>query len=306
MARFSEEPGGNPGAWRGWLGQAENNLEDVIRDSSPAEYQAALLNAKANLAALWLDLSRAKGDRIATLTNAQKAFADAVGAIDNNRSPYEWAAVQANLGAVYTELATDATGPDALRHLENAEERYQDAGKVFTQENYPLDWAQNITDLGLVFIEQSRWRERDESVTLLEKAVDYSGKALEVYRHDLYTRYWALTTLNLAYAKRELGRKLADQPEGLQDFKQAVTLSRDALAALPRLESPFDWAMAQRNLGDSLFAQGSQIGSGSNDGRQLIRQSIAAYKKSLEVWNDQNCSYDWRKTRDALQKAEAA
>lgn len=284
-----------------WLREAEKDLDEVLRACPRDQYEFEWAAARFNLGSLWFETSEMDVNRKDKLAKAEGAFLDVVTTIDKERAPYDWAVLQGNLGDVCTELAKNASGDDVSAYLKKAKEYYDGALHVLTQESYPLDWAEAQSELGLLLIEQARTLDTEEALPLLQEAVDRTDRAVGVYRRDAEPQDWAFAVNNLAHAKNELGTRSIDDAERVRLFHASEQHSREVLRTMT--DSPFSvhFALAKRNLGDSLYQLGVSLRRPDH-----LREATDAYRAAFRVW-DRNGSYHNRlEIQNALTKVQQA
>jgi tetratricopeptide (TPR) repeat protein len=302
---------GDKGQRPEWLHDAEQDLNNILGqlDENNVSDRESWVIAKANLGALCLELSRVEPERIKRLSEAEDHLSKALAALDTiqkcdasvqNEHGYDCAVLKSNLGIVYWERALDEpTRDEALQYLARAEQKYAEAIRLFSADpSYSVESAEEMSHQGLVLIERARWFENGEREGLLRKAVQDSTDALRSCRSDLNPLEWASITNNLAYAKRELGKKLEDS----ELLKDSVELCKESLTVLhyEHVYQRIEWAAAQRNLGESLYAFGV-----ATSNMQQVSCAMSAYQAALQVWTDHNAYYDWTKTQQLLGDARA-
>jgi tetratricopeptide (TPR) repeat protein len=93
----------------------------------------------------------------------------------------------------------------------------------------------------------------------------------------------------------------AEPAEGNLKLKEAEEICQGTLALNEFGKSPWDWALAQHNLGNALRALGTR--SGAEQGRKLLQDAIAAFRFALEVRTKADLSQSWARTQNDLGQA---
>ncbi|MHC8508967.1 MAG: cyclic nucleotide-binding domain-containing protein [Rhodospirillales bacterium] len=121
---------------------------------------------------------------------------DALLSVERTETPWEWAALQDNLGTALYRLETskDAASSKTLKKSLNA---YRNAALVYTREEAPAKWASLQT--GIARVAQILGKHRNDP-QLLEQAIAACEQALLVRSRSRTPGLWASTQNNLGTA----------------------------------------------------------------------------------------------------------
>ncbi|MCA2703052.1 MAG: DUF3110 domain-containing protein [Microcystis sp. M179S2] len=198
--------------------------------------------------------------------------------------PQEWAAIQNNLGAAYTNKIRG----DKAENLERAIAFYNEALKVRTFDAFPQDWAATQYNLAAAYSDRIRGEKSDN----LERAIAFYNEALKVITFDAFPQDWAATQYNLAaaYSDRIRGEK-AD------NLERAITAYHEALKVFTFDAFPQNWARTQNNLAIAYFyrIRGEKA--------ENLERAIAAYNEALKVRTFDAFPQDWATTQNNLANA---
>ncbi|MFM6479794.1 MAG: CHAT domain-containing protein [Microcystis panniformis] len=198
--------------------------------------------------------------------------------------PQEWAAIQNNLGAAYTNKIRG----EKAENLERAIAFYNEALKVRTFDAFPQDWAATQFNLGIAYSDRIRGDKADN----LEREIAAYNEALKVRTFDAFPQDWAATQYNLgiAYSDRIRGDK-AD------NLEKAITAYNEALKVRTFDVFPQDWAGTQNNLA---IAYIDRI---RGDKAENLERAIAAYNEALKVRTFDVFPQEWAATQNNLANA---
>jgi len=198
--------------------------------------------------------------------------------------PYEWAAIQNNLGNAYLYRIRG----ERADNLELAIVAYNLSLEVLTRDAFPEYWAMSQNNLG----EAYRNRIRGERADNLELAIYALNQSLEVYTRDSFPYEWARSQNNLgaAYLDRIRG-------ERADNLELAIYALNQSLKVRTREAFPEQWAMTQNNLG---LAYRNRIRGGRAENLEL---AIVALNQSLEVLTRDSFPYEWARIQNNLGNA---
>lgn len=260
------------------------------------KYEQAYLQAKDDAAlASWYRLRQAsalynqgqyKGDADG-LRQATDLYDTSLAAIDREKDPDSWAAIQNDLGNALSMLG-EREGEIAM--LERAIAAYEAALTVWTKERAPLDWARTQDNLGSVF---AALAESSGDTNDMSNAASAYEAALTVRTREQSPRDWAQTQTNLGTVRRLQGDRLDDPLTRLD----AILAYQAALTIWTAEREPFTWAVTQSNLGNVLLAFGR-----AGDTESLA-QAIDAYEAALTQLTRAHHPVAWAMTQNNLGSA---
>ena len=203
------------------------------------------------------------------LSKAETQYQLALGNLDLDTAPVEWAQVKKHLSSITHIEAERNHDPQALI---KADLELTEALAAHTQDRHGQAWAILQNRLGLV---SYRLGFDDENRELLRRALRCFQLALRVYTKDHNPLRWAEIMSHFAQAAQVLGG-LQQSPDALAT---AVNACRNVLEVRDFERAPKAWAASQSNLGSALFLLGKHTRSINR-----LEASLAAFKSALEVY----------------------
>src|ERR1044072_2178144 len=91
---------------------------------------------------------------------------------------------------------------------------------------------------------------------------------------------------------------VGEQSGSNEDLAEAVRIYREALKERTRDRGPFDWAMTQNNLGNSLRTLGER-----ESGTARLDEAVTAFREALKEWTHEHTPYQWAMTQSNLGNA---
>ncbi|MBE9090037.1 CHAT domain-containing protein [Microcystis aeruginosa LEGE 11464] len=195
--------------------------------------------------------------------------------------PQDWARVQINLAAAYS----DRIRGDKAENLERAIAACHEALKVLTLNVFPQDWALIQNNLAFAY----RYRIRGDKAENLERAIATYQESLKVYTFNVFPQEWARTHNNLAnaYCARIRGEKA-------ENLERAIAACHEALKVRTFDAFPQQWATTQDNLA---FAYSNRI---KGEKAENLEKAIATYHEALKVRTFDAFPQQWAATQTNL------
>ena len=203
------------------------------------------------------------------LSKAETQYQLALGSLNLDTAPVEWAQVKKHLASITHIEAERNHDPQALA---KAILELTEALTGHTQDHHGQAWAILQNRLGLVYY---RLGFDDGDTKLLRQALRCFQLALRVYTKDQNPLRWAEIMSHFAQVAQVLGG-LQQSPDALAT---AVNACRSVLEVRDFERVPKAWAASQNNLGSALFLLGKQTRSIKH-----LEASLAAFKSALEVY----------------------
>jgi CHAT domain-containing protein len=247
---------------------------------------------------------------------------------DRERSPQEWASVQADVADDYISLAIHVhlASSECMEYLEKAIQLCNNALEVYDYENFSQKWALVQWKLGIAYylaidlhnygldtgfvalgnlyrdssdIEQERLnklKKAERSITALQAAERF-------YVRENYPERWALlqNDIGLIYDRRSYIYSSTAQFDSderswrlfIRDWKEAIDAFNRASEILTRKKFPFDWAGIQSNLAYSFCRR-------EGDHASNLRRAISAYQNSLEIFTPETSIFQHGRVSEEL------
>ncbi|UKO98421.1 CHAT domain-containing protein [Nostoc sp. UHCC 0870] len=224
------------------------------------------------------------GDKASNMEIAITGYKVALTVYTREALPQDWAAVQNNLAAAYS----DRIKGDRAENIENAIAAYTAALTVRTREALPQDWAAVQNNLAAAYSDRIKG-DRAENI---ENAIAAYTAALTVRTREALPQDWAAVQNNLAAAYSD--RIKGDRAENIEN---AIAASTAALTVYTREALPQDWAMTQHNLA---AAYSDRI---KGDRAENIENAIAASTAALTVYTREALPQYWAGTQHNLAAA---
>ena len=221
------------------------------------------------------------GDRMLNLELSITAHQLALRVYTREAFPEDWATIQNNLGAAYSNRIRG----DRAENLEQSITAFELVLQVRTREAFPEDWAGTQNNLGTAYGD----RIRGDRAENLEQSIAAYELALQVRTREAFPEDWAGTQNNLGIAYRK--RIRGDRAENLE---QAIAAYELALQVRTREAFSENWAMTQNNLGTAYHDRIRR------DRAENLEQSIAAYELALQVRTREAFPEDWAGLQDNL------
>ncbi len=248
--------------------------------------------------------------------------------LDREKSPQEWASVQAKVADDYISLSAHVhlTSSECMKYLEKAIRLCNNALEVYSYENFSQEWASVQWKLGIAYylaidlhnygldtglvtlgnlyrdssdIEQERLNKLEKA----ERSITALQAAERFYVRENYPQTWALlqNDIGLVYDRRSYiysSKAQSDLDERswrlfIRDWKEAIDAFNRASEILTRKQFPFDWAGIQSNLAYSCYRR-------EGDHASNLRRSISAYQSSLEIFTPETSIFQHGRVSEEL------
>jgi uncharacterized caspase-like protein len=226
------------------------------------------------------NLGRFKGDND-PYRDAIAAYRQALALTARDERPYDWAALNNNMGMVYEQLGERSIG---IAELEQAVVTFNAVLEVETREADPYNWAMTQTNLGGALIKIG---ERTHDVDKLRAGIAAFHLALEVRTFETDPYGWAMTQYNMGTALTILGTRTsqaAPLAEGIAALQAATT-------GFDRARWPWEWATVQYVLAVNLLSRAA--GESGDAAIADAELAIAALDASLEERTRERWPLDW-------------
>ena len=129
-----------------------------------------------------------------------------------DKSPRDWAQLQAKLGDALREQGNRTYGPAGVALLAEAASALRQALQVYTRDQYPRDWAGAQVNLGIVLEKQGARAQGAEADRFIADAAAAYDQALQVFQRQTSPEEWATVELNFwvrSSSKRRSTPKIA-------------------------------------------------------------------------------------------------
>lgn len=251
---------------------------DTLQRQEPEQYQL-LISIVINFCNRIKDFPL--GNQANNLEIAIAGYEVADGVLTSEVFSQEWAAIQNNLGLVYSQRLL---GKKA-ENLEKSITHLLAALEIYTHQAFPEQWATTQNNLGNAYLE----RIQGEKAENLEAAIACYKAALEVYTCEAFPESWAMVQNNLGAVYDE-----RIQGERGENLEAAIACYEAALKVYTRETFPFDWAMTQNNLGNAYLnrIQGERA--------ENLEAAIVCHKAALGVRTRQEFPERWAQTQHNL------
>lgn len=251
---------------------------DTLQRQEPEQYQL-LISIVINFCNRIKDFPL--GNQANNLEIAIAGYEVADGVLTREAFSQEWAAIQNNLGLVYSQRLL---GKKA-ENLEKSITHLLAALEIYTHQAFPEQWAMTQNNLGNAYLE----RIQGEKAENFEAAIACYKAALEVYTCEAFPESWAMVQNNLGAVYDE-----RIQGERGENLEAAIACYEAALKVYTRETFPFDWAMTQNNLGNAYLnrIQGKRA--------ENLEAAIACYDAALGVRTRQEFPERWAQTQHNL------
>lgn len=204
------------------------------------------------------------------------------------RSSFQWAAAQGNLGNALQAVGARSTGSS---RLEQAIAAYSEALSEFTRERAPMYWAATMINLGNAL---TALGERKSGTTRLEEAITCYSQALEELPREMLPVLWAAGRCRLGHALAILGGR----ERGTERLEHAVAIFAEAQQQAPRDRVPMLWASCHANTGDALRMLGEQ-----DDDNERLTLAVRTLQDALTICTRERAPFLWLETRARLAHA---
>ncbi len=194
-------------------------------------------------------------------------FERALSEWSSDRSPLEWAMVEANLGKTWLAKAQEHLASDDLQRAFDA---FSNARGVYQAHSDRRDAAEMSFRIGEVL--EAMGGKRGDSEKLREAIKAYQ-LALETYTLKEHPIVWARIQSHLAEAFRNIGDQQGDQKAILD----AVNADRAALTIFDRYKGSQEWVSARLNLARDLTMLADALSN-----RDYLKESIEVCNSTLE------------------------
>jgi tetratricopeptide (TPR) repeat protein len=269
------------------------NIERAIVALTNAAHAYDSLNDDENAVAALCELAQAHrrrpdGSGLDNVEQALLLYDLALSCLSREKSPENWARIQANRGKTFAErvgleegvfepfTVADAEDPgmsmltmqsNVFDNQQRAIRAYREALSVFRRRTHPLDWAQIMSDLGTVYAE----RQQGDRSNNMERAIRLSRGALCVLNPISDATVYANASANLgrAYVARKRGERDANLREAQKHLSVSLQLES-------RESDPFSWAHRTHSLAQVLLLAGKHEGDFYN--------VVGSLQQSLEVF----------------------
>jgi len=225
-------------------------------------------------------------DKVNNIEKSIIAYTDALSIRTKENLPIKWAITQNNLGGVYTDRILG----DKSKNIEDAINILNDALDIRTRETYQFEWAQIQHNLGKAYGE----RIIGDKLENLEKAITFYENALIFRTQVNHPYYWALTKNNLGVLyldKYSVCENIEDKKKSVEN---AIANLQDCLDVFTQESMPFQWAMAQHNLGNAYLKKTDKKEEDN------LKKAINAFEAALLERNQDKAPYYWAMTQNSL------
>ncbi|MBK9745761.1 MAG: CHAT domain-containing protein [Chloroflexi bacterium] len=203
----------------------KKSLEDVA-----GQVLTLIILANAYKALSVLDGSNHKNSK-----RASTYYYRALGKVTFDQSPYIWATIHYNLGAL------ESSRYDDPRLIEKARAHLHKAKKVITRKQYPFLWARIQEVLCSLYTIRIKGDRADN----LERSIQCGLGALKIVkRREIEPILWGLIHQALAHAYLERVRE-----SHAQNVEDAIEYALNAIEVLSPENNPYAWALAHQTLG---------------------------------------------------------
>ncbi|GEM_PF-2956231 len=207
-----------------------------------------------------------------------------VQAFSFERTPEEWAYVEADLAEAYIQRISG----DRAENIETALQHFNNLTSIWTRESAPEKWAATQAVLANAYRERVRGERRDN----IEQAIRCGENASELLVRSEYPEAWGILQMNLgaAYVNRLTG-------ERGQNVEDAIECFKGGLEVLSIEAHPNDWAKLNANLG-SAYEQ-RLMGDRSTNLELAIHHGVEACR----IWTEESSLLDWATAQNNLGSA---
>jgi CHAT domain-containing protein/tetratricopeptide (TPR) repeat protein len=220
-------------------------------------------------------------DRIDNLENAIATLKEALGALDPELEPQEWAKNQLNLSSAYIARVRG----NRVENIEEGIMAAESALRIFESDKGSQNWVMVQLNLCCLYFN----RRRGERLDNFEKAIVFGNAALaDALTHD-FRELSARTLCMLAdvYSRRMVGEPPENVRLAIHYYERAlVTFSRDNFA--------LEWARASFRLG-GLYMDPTR-GRHSED----IERGLALCTQALQILTPKDTPGDWADCHHSL------
>ena len=222
------------------------------------------------------------GDRAAHVGRAVACHRAALRVYTEAAHPSKQAQTLINLGLTYQGVPTFTADPDRQRRL--AMECFEAALRFYTEADDPI---QRANALGHLADQHRRLRHGDRAANL-RQALVHSEEALRLRgAHGVPTPEWAWNHVQAATVYRDLA---ASADERVRNLEHTINHYAASLKGFTQAGSPREWAMSHDGLGKAYHCLGTEdlvVEDEPLDREQSLRLAIAAYRATLEVYQEQ-------------------
>jgi tetratricopeptide (TPR) repeat protein len=215
--------------------------------------------------------------------------------------PPRWKALLST-GVAHAELGTILRTDEGRCHLEKALSLYRTAKKLRPRnrqdKKFDKEWALTQHCLGIALFDLGIRVKGDEGQQYLREADAAYREALRIRTEDALPEEWARTLNNRANVLQSLALEVKGK-EGEQYLHEAVAAYTEVeKKVFTHRAQPHEWAAIQNNLGDALASLGKRVVD--EEGKQYLRDAVAAYRKALEVFTRESSPRNWATTWNNL------
>jgi tetratricopeptide (TPR) repeat protein len=225
------------------------------------------------------------------LEDAIAIYRSALAPVPDRQVPFDWVAIQINLGMA---LATLGEREKGTTHLQEAIATFRMALQEQAGHRRPLNWAATQNNLGNALAVLGA---REGSPALLEEAVAAFREALKEWTQERAPLDWAKVHNNLGNALSKLG----EWENTIERLEEAVAVYRAALTERARERVPLEWATTQSNLGEALRVLGERESSTAR-----LEEALAAFRAALAEYTRERMPLRWALVQNNLANALAA
>ncbi len=221
------------------------------------------------------------GSRMLNLELGITAYEQALQVFTRTAYSQEWAAIQNNLAAAYSNRIRG----ERADNLEREILVYEQVLQVRTRDAFPVDWARTQNNLATAYSGRIRGQRADN----LERAISAFELSLQVYTRDGFPEDWAMTQNNLAtaYWYRIRG-------ERADNLERAISAYEQALQVRTRDDFPEQWATAQHDLA-ATYSERIRGERAEN-----LEWAISTFEHVLQVRTRDAFPVDWAATQNSL------
>jgi tetratricopeptide (TPR) repeat protein len=218
----------------------------------------------------WQELQPALADLEQAIQYYQEAAVKLGGA---ETSPQQYATIQNNLGAAYSDLARYG---DSAQNLQRSIQAYEEALHYRSTRVDPLKYGSTQNNLGTAY-----WHlaQQQEPATNLHAAIAAYKEALAQYHPETASMQWAMIQNNLGTAYWNLAQH--EQPEIW--LQKAIDCYNESLRYRTSENVPAACAATQNNLGTAYWHFSFSDGLTPEQQQGYLQQAIAAYSVAIAI-----------------------
>ncbi|MDY6783435.1 MAG: tetratricopeptide repeat protein [Cyanobacteriota bacterium] len=218
----------------------------------------------------WQELQPALGD----LEQAIQYYQEAIARVEEGESsPTQYAKIQNNLGAAYSDLARYG---DSAGNLQRSIEAYQEALRHRPQELDPLKYGSTQNNLGTAYWHLAQQQNPTQN---LRAAIAAYQEALAQYHPETASMQWAMIQNNLGTAYWNLAQR--EEPEVW--LERAIECYSASLRYRTAETAPAACAATQNNLGTAYWHWSFSEMLTPQRQLEYLERAIAAYSVAAAI-----------------------